>query len=275
MIKAGTLFCAVLSALLVAATAQVSAFEVVPTGKPNEFVKWGVSKMAGSGGGVVTWGFLAAGTPGSSYCGVYCEGKSFESLPNFYPNPESNNTTSAVALVSLQQVIQSAFDTWSSVADIHFRYVGVDTSMKPINDPTSTSPMLRVGAYAFGGFVAFFTAGAAFPPQPNAATGGGCIFCNTNVGYQLATSAEGTRLQDSPVGGGLHMTDVYLLALHEIGHVLGLAHSADPDAVMYGGSADPVLIATHMRRGLAADDIAGARFLYGAPRIWNGSKPTP
>jgi hypothetical protein len=253
----------------------VSAYEVIPTGRPNEYRKWGPSNLAGTCGGVVTWGFLAAGTPGSRYCGIFCEGRSSDSLPNFYTNPETSNTASAVTLVSLQPVVQSAFDTWSSVADIQFRYVGVDTSMKPINDPTALSPMIRIGAYAFGGFIAFFTAGAAFSPPPNGGTGAGDIFCNTNVGFQLASSADGTRLQDFPVGGGLHMTDVYELALHEIGHALGLGNSTDPDAVMWRGLGSPTLNPVYKRRGLAADDMAGARFLYGSARSCESPKPAP
>lgn len=52
--------------------------------------------------------------------------------------------------------------------------------------------------------------------------------------------------------------DFYTVALHEIGHALGLGHSDHPDAVMhadYGGS----------RRTLHADDIAGIVALYGPP----------
>lgn len=53
-------------------------------------------------------------------------------------------------------------------------------------------------------------------------------------------------------GGG---TDLYVVAVHEIGHALGLDHSRDVDAIMYaysGFSAD-----------LGEDDIAGIQQLYG------------
>jgi len=51
-------------------------------------------------------------------------------------------------------------------------------------------------------------------------------------------------------------TDAFLMqvALHEIGHSLGLAHSNDPNAVMY-----PIF---RGRSRLATDDIAGIRRLY-------------
>jgi hypothetical protein len=254
---------AVASSLLVLAITRASAYEVVPRGGPNEYLKWGASKAAGTPGGVVTWGFLEAGTPGSAYCSIYCEGLSSSVLPNFYADPRNSNTTSPLALVSLRDVIQSAFDTWSSVADVQFQYVGVDGSLKPINDPTATSPMIRIGAYAFGGFVAYFSAGAAFAPPPNGGSGAGDIFFNTNVGYQIATGPENGLLQDFPVGGGLYMTDVYDLSVHEIGHALGLGSSTDPSAVMWSGLTSPTLTLTYKRHGLSADDIAGARFLYG------------
>lgn len=51
--------------------------------------------------------------------------------------------------------------------------------------------------------------------------------------------------------------DLGSIALHELGHALGLAHSNDPLAVMYAyymGS----------RRSLSSDDIAGIRSIYGS-----------
>jgi hypothetical protein len=48
------------------------------------------------------------------------------------------------------------------------------------------------------------------------------------------------------------------VALHEIGHLLGLAHSQDTNAIMYAYYAED-------RNALRADDIAGVQSLYGAP----------
>jgi len=259
---------AIASSILVWAGGS-AAYEVVRKGGPNEYSKWGTSKQAGTSGGVVTWGFVAEGTPGSSYCGIYCQGGSSSSLPNFYPNPSSSNATTPLALASLKDVFQAAFDSWSAIADVQFEYVGIDSSHKPINDPTVTSPMIRIGAYSFGGLVAYFVAGETFAPPPNGGTGAGSIFLNTNVGYQLSIDGADTgRLLDFPAGGGLHMTDLYDFAVHEIGHALGLGHSADPDAVMWSGPQpeSATLIPAYGCRSLSPDDIAGARFLYGPAR---------
>lgn len=242
------------------------AFEVVPTGKPNEYLKWGASRQAGTSGGVITWGFVSARTPGSRYCGNFCVGESSDTLPYFYATPDVNNATIPLALAELQSDVQQAFDAWSSVADVTFRYVGEDRSLKAVNDPTATSPMIRVGIWPFRGLAAYFIGGAAFPPGLNGGHGAGHIFLNSNVGFQRSQAPLASRLLDFPEGGGLHMTDLYLLALHEIGHVIGLAGSSDPDSVMWNGDSSAVLRPTYMWRMPRADDVAGAQFLYGPPR---------
>lgn len=62
---------------------------------------------------------------------------------------------------------------------------------------------------------------------------------------------------------GFQDVDLLTVAIHEIGHALGLGHSRDPRAIMYASYAGP-------RRQLAADDIAGIQELYGA-----SSNPAP
>lgn len=259
--------CRLFCLLLTAASAPTPAFVVVPTDEPNEYLKWGPSHIAGTTGGVITWGFLAAGTPGSSTCGSYCIGNSVDMLPNFYATPERDNRTTPTTLLSLQAAFQAAFDAWSSVADVQFQYVGVDHSMKPINDPTTRSPQIRIGVYSFGGLWAYCLAGTAFAAPPNVGTVAGDIFLNANVGFQLSSSPEDSELQPFPVGNGLHMTDVYMLALHEIGHAIGLGDSAVADSVRC--SPDPSsasLRREYLWRKPRADDIAGAQFLYGRPK---------
>lgn len=53
------------------------------------------------------------------------------------------------------------------------------------------------------------------------------------------------------------MQDIQTHALHELGHALGLAHSADSNAVMYA-----IIPPGLVRRTLAPDDINGIKALY-------------
>lgn len=69
--------------------------------------------------------------------------------------------------------------------------------------------------------------------------------------------------------------DLLTVAAHEIGHTLGLAHSDDPDALMYPSYSGP-------HRFLGQDDIAGVQSLYGvasapplAPSVPTDNAPPP
>lgn len=59
--------------------------------------------------------------------------------------------------------------------------------------------------------------------------------------------------------------DLLTVAAHEIGHTLGLAHSGDPNALMFASYSGP-------RRFLSEDDIAGVQDLYG---VGSGPDPAP
>ncbi|RPJ24522.1 MAG: hypothetical protein EHM33_17545, partial [Chloroflexi bacterium] len=50
--------------------------------------------------------------------------------------------------------------------------------------------------------------------------------------------------------------DLLTVAAHEIGHTLGLAHSSDPNALMFASYSGP-------HRSLSDDDIAGIQAIYG------------
>lgn len=75
---------------------------------------------------------------------------------------------------------------------------------------------------------------------------------------------EDERWVDSPAQN----VDLLTVAIHEIGHTLGLGHSRDQLAVMYAAYSGP-------RRALAADDIAGIQELYGAGGVIAQAPATP
>ncbi|CAN1321138.1 Metalloendoproteinase 2-MMP [Linum perenne] len=60
--------------------------------------------------------------------------------------------------------------------------------------------------------------------------------------------------------------DLETVAVHEIGHLLGLGHSSDPEAIMY-----PTITSMSRKVELTQDDIDGLRQLYGGNANWNGS----
>ena len=55
--------------------------------------------------------------------------------------------------------------------------------------------------------------------------------------------------------------DLLTVVMHELGHVLGLNHSTDPTALMFGSIDRSCMDGP---RGLRPDDIQGIRFIYGA-----------
>lgn len=250
-----------LALALLACAGAAQAYTVIPQGGGN-FNKWPTASAAGTPGGVVSWGFIAAGTPGSAYCGAACPGSSTLTLPHFYADPANSNTTTPLSLLDLQAPLQAAFDKWSAVAHVQFQFVGIDNSGLAINDPAAIVPMIRVGAFAFNGF----SGAVGFSPPPNGGTGEGDLLFNTQVGFQMASGAEGSALQQFPAGGGFYMNDINGLALHEIGHTLGLLHSADITSVMCGDSANCGNL-TLVTQQLKSDDIAGAQFLYSAAPV--------
>ena len=251
-----------LTLALLACAGATQAYTVIPQGGGN-YSKWPSAGAAGTPGGLVTWGFIAAGTPGSVYCGAACPGSSTLTLPNFYADPANNNTTTPLSLLNLQAPLQAAFDKWSAVAQVQFQFVGIDNSGLAINDPAAIVPMIRVGAFAFNGFFA----AVGFSPPPNGGTGEGDLLFNTQVGFQLASGAEGSALQQFPAGGGFYMNDIHGLALHEIGHTLGLLHSVDNTSVMCGDPTANCGNLTLVTQQLKSDDIAGAQFLYSAAPV--------
>ena len=100
------------------------------------------------------------------------------------------------------------------------------------------------------------------------------VFRNASSGSAIATAywwSSGSRIVDADIvfwdgafrffsgttgcSGGFYIEDI---AVHEFGHALGLGHSTTTGATMYPS----VSSCNAGNRTLAADDIAGVRFLY-------------
>lgn len=143
-------------------------------------------------------------------------------------------------------VIQDAFARWAAVAPLHF--VESEDSGLPWDDPLAATPDIRIGWYVGAHGDGFDFDGLdgviahAFYPPPNGVTAPGDLHFD-----------DAETWAASPEPGKYDLLEV---AVHELGHSLGLDHETVEPAVMqphYTGAF----------AGLYQDDIDGVRSLYG------------
>lgn len=175
----------------------------------------------GGPGATVTYSFMATGVN-------YNEGGgpgTFDAAGDFMPG-------------GWQAEIVRAFDAWSAAANITFVQVA---DMGEDYDAAQTSGDIRIGGEPIDG-AGGVLAHAFYPPANGVSAAGDLHFDNAEtwvVGFP---------------GPGF---DIFQVSAHEIGHSIGLAHTAVPNSLM-----NPIY--TEAFAGPQADDIAGAQFLFGA-----------
>jgi len=138
-----------------------------------------------------------------------------------------------------QGEIARALSTWAYVSPLHFTQVSDDGSPRGVAGSAQGDPRfgdIRIGMGP--------TDAIAYTWYPTA---------NSTIGGDVTLSSTSA---DWHVGA---VEDLYTVALHELGHALGLMHSADLTAVMSGS------VASRVVTGLASDDIAGIQAIYGVP----------
>lgn len=168
-------------------------------------------------------------------CAVEFSGCTISSLASFLP-------------AGFDTQIRAAFDAWSAVANLTFVFVPADNGVA--FNGAGTNADIRIGGHAFDGPSGTLAHGF-FPPN-NGNTAAGDIHLDSTDNWAL-----------SQVGPGF---DLFTVFAHELGHALGLAHSSVPNSLM-----NPFY--TEAFRGPQADDIAGMRFIYGAPVTTNVPEP--
>jgi hypothetical protein len=134
--------------------------------------------------------------------------------------------------------IRNAFAAWAAVADIQFQQVA-DNGVA-VNGAGAAGD-IRIGAHVFNGPSGTLAHG--YYPPPNGATVAGDIHFDVAENWSCAP------------GAGL--IDIGIVALHEIGHAIGLNHEVTNTAVMnpfYNAAIAVPLV----------DDIKGATSIYGA-----------
>lgn len=137
--------------------------------------------------------------------------------------------------------IEDAFSAWSAVANISF--IEVVDGGEALNSSGSSGD-IRLGGHSFDGSGGTLAHG--YYPPGNGNTAAGDIHFDTAETWKIGFGGTGF--------------DIFQVAAHEIGHAIGLDHTGVANSLM-----NPSY--TENFRGLQADDIAGAQYLYGVSQV--------
>ena len=139
------------------------------------------------------------------------------------------------------QILKAA-QVWAQHTNLNFTVIGdnggdIGSGAYQQGDPAMGD--IRIGGYNFGTST---LAQAYMPPPVNNYSIAGDFQFNTGRTWNIGATY-----------------DLFTVAMHEVGHTLGLYHSTFYTAAMYG-------MYNGIKYGPSSDDIAGIRAIYGGPR---------
>ncbi|MSQ62059.1 MAG: matrixin family metalloprotease [Dehalococcoidia bacterium] len=170
---------------------------------------------------------------------------------------QASQLNGVAEMVALLGPLQRAMSVWSAATQrLAFEYAGT-TTRTGIGCDVGTD---GVNLIRFGRSL------------PNTVLGKTCTASRTSFAGSFIFEFDIEIADDGPWATGAAATpstafDLDSVVLHELGHAVGLGHSAENAAVMYASITRGV-----QRRALTADDAAGIQALYGAPPT---PSPTP
>ncbi|MDB5341530.1 MAG: putative Zn-dependent protease [Planctomycetaceae bacterium] len=153
-------------------------------------------------------------------------------------------------LAGWQSEIVRAAQVWAAQTDINFLVVsdsGAGIGSGSYQQGSTTIGDIRIGGFDFQSST---LADALYPAPDNTYSSAGDIAFNTAAGWSI---------------GGVGGYDLFTVAVHEIGHALGLAHSSTSAAEMYGTY-------TNAKPSLNSDDISGIRNIYSSNNARDNDK---
>lgn len=159
----------------------------------------------------------------------------------------------------IESAVRSSIDVWRQAADVDFRLSQSD--LQNISDPKSKgdgTSLITIAATAEN--VVLFPNSSASPPAITR------LFLDRRGAIAEADIVLNPFVQFS-TDGSYGTYDLQTVITHELGHLLGLGHSALPSSSMFTDIGVNAANAAFYGRSLSADDIAAVRRIYGTSSL--------